>query len=252
LLLCGPAGAELRWHWEDRFDDAEQAKLRSWVDNVAENVEEAIAPYPFDVHVHFYRSSATAPVPWANTIRSRHQGVNIHVNPDRGRDELLSDWTVYHELAHLFLPFLGRQHSWFAEGFASYMQYQLMHSAGVLSTEDMRDRYREKIERAASRYDLPDQTFIEASPALRARRDFPTQYWGGAVYFLRVDAKLRALGTSVPEIISEYVPCCRFEPHSLDALVETLDRVAGAPVFSEELAEFRRARGFPAYSGILP
>jgi hypothetical protein len=251
-MLGAPAGAERLWHWEDTFDDAEQAKLRAWVGIVADNVEEAIAPYPFDVHVHFYRSSATAPVPWANTIRSRRQGVNIHVNPDHTRDELLSDWTVYHELAHLLLPYLGRQHSWFAEGFASYMQYQLMHSAGVLSAEEMRTGYREKIERAASRYDLPDRSFIEASPLLRARRDFPTQYWGGAVYFLRVDAELRGRGTSVPEIISTFVACCRFEPRDLDALLETLDRLAGVPVFSEELAEFRRAKGFPVSSGLLP
>jgi hypothetical protein len=251
LILGAPAGAELLWHWEDAFDDAEQAKLRAWVGTVAEKVEEAIAPYPFDVHIHFYRSSAAAPVPWANTIRSRRQGVNVHVNPHFARDELLADWTVYHELAHLFLPFLGRQQSWFAEGFASYMQYQLMHFAGVLSTEDMWARYREKIGRAASRYDMPDRNFIEAARVLRARREYPTQYWGGAVYFLRVDAKLRALGTSVPEVVSEFVACCRFEPQDLEALVETLDRLAGAPVFSEELADFQRASGFPVYSGLL-
>ena len=218
---------------------------------VSESVERSIAPYPFDVHIHFYRTSAVAPVPWANTIRSRHQGVNVHVNPIYARADLLSDWTLYHELAHLFLPFLGRQQSWFAEGFASYMQYQLMHSAGVLSTDDMWARYREKIERAASRYDMPDRTFTEAARALRARRDYPTEYWGGAVYFLRVDAELRRRGSSVPELVSAFVACCRFEARSLEALIETLDRLAGASVFSRELVDFRRAVGFPAYSELL-
>jgi hypothetical protein len=98
---------------------------------------------------------------------------------------------------------------------------------------------------------MPDRNFIEAARVLRARREYPTQYWGGAVYFLRVDAKLRALGTSVPEVVSEFVACCRFEPQDLEALVETLDRLAGAPVFSEELADFQRASGFPVYSGLL-
>ncbi len=250
-MLCATAGAELVWHWDDKFDDAEQAKLREWVSTVAESVEETIAPYPFDVHMHFYRTAGAAPVPWANTIRSRRQGVNVHVNPDCSRADLLSDWTLYHELAHLFLPFLGRQQSWFAEGFASYMQYQLMHSAGVLSADDMWARYREKIERAQSRYDMPDRTFTEAAQALRARRDFPTEYWGGAVYFLRVDAELRRRGSSVPELVRAFVACCRLEARNFDALIGTLDRLAGVPVFSRELADFRHARGFPAYSELL-
>lgn len=249
-MLCAPAAAELVWHWESGFEAAEQAKLREWVSTVAKSVEEAVAPYPFDVHIHFHRTASAAPVPWANTIRFRRQGVNVHVNPEHVHAELLSDWTLYHELAHLFLPYLGRQHAWFAEGFASYMQYQLMHAAGVVSAEDMRARYRQKIERAARRYDMPDQNFIEAAPALRARRDYPTQYWGGAVYFLRVDAYLRGRGASIPEVVSEFVACCRFEAHDLDELIETLDRLAGAPVFSGELAKFRRAKGFPAYTGL--
>ncbi len=251
-MLCAPAGAELVWHWEDRFDDAEQAKLREWVSTVAEHVADTIAPYPFDVHIHFYRTAGATPVPWANTIRSGHQGVNVHVDPHYTRADLLSDWTLYHELAHLFLPFLGRQQSWFAEGFASYMQYQLMHSAGVMSTDSMWAQYRAKIERAARRYDMPERNFIEAAQVLRARRDYPTAYWGGAVYLLRVDAELRRRGSSVPELVSAFVTCCRFEARTLDALIETLDRLAGAPVFSRELADFRREKGFPAYAELLP
>lgn len=254
LSFAGSAArADLQWHWDDRFSDAEQDKLETWIETAVVSVEETVAPFPFDLHVHFHRTNAyDSPVPWANTIRSgRRQGVNIHVDPDFSRAELLADWTAWHELAHLFLPFLGRDNSWFAEGYASYMQYQLMHAAGVLSADAVRANYRAKIERAARNYDMPERNFIDAAPALRARRDYPTEYWGGAVYFLRVDSALRAKGSSVPEVVREYVRCCRSGRPSLDALVDTLDSVAGQDAFSRELEALRRSRGFPDYAGLL-
>lgn len=253
LLCCTVARADILWYWEDRFSDAERDKLTAWIATVVGSVEEKVAPYPFDLHIHFYRTNAyDSPVSWANTIRSRHrQGVNVHVDPDFSRSALLADWTAYHELAHLFLPFLGRSNSWFAEGYASFMQYQLMHAAGVLTSEAMWANYRAKIERAARDYDMPDRNFIEAAPALRARRDYPTEYWGAAVYFLRVDSALRANGSSVPDIVSEYVRCCRDRRPSLDELVESLDRLAGLDLFERELDRLRRSRGFPEYAGVL-
>lgn len=257
LFSCAAVHAEVVWYWEDRFSSAEKDKLTAWIDTVVDSVEEAVAPFPFDLHIRFHRTRAyDSPVPWANTIRSRRrQGVNVHVDPDFSRSELLADWTAYHELAHLFLPFLGRDNSWFAEGYASFMQYQLMHAAGVLTREAMWATYRAKIERAARRYDMPERNFIEAAPTLRARRDYPTEYWGGAVYFLRVDSALRAHGSSVPEVVSEYVKCCRDQNPTLDPtldhLVESLDRIAGQDLFRRELERLRRSRGFPDFSGVL-
>lgn len=253
LLWPCMANAEIRWSWEDDFSTAERARLTAWITTVVASVEEAIAPYPFDLYIRFYRAnSARTPVPWANTIRSsRRQGVNIHVDPGFTSTELLADWTAYHELAHLFLPFLGRSNSWFAEGFASFMQYPLMHAAGVMTTDAMWATYRAKIERAKRNYDMPERLFIDAVPTLRERRDFPTQYWGSAIYFLRVDTELRESNSSVLQVVGGFVACCRFEPRNLDQLIETLDRVAGNDVFSRRLAEFREVRGFPEYAGVL-
>lgn len=251
VLLSAPAGAELIWHWEDRFTATEKAKLTAWVEETAAAVEDFVMPYPFDVHIHFHRSSSSRPVPWANTIRSRRQGVNFHVNPQTSRRTLRADWTAYHELSHLLIPYLGRSHSWFAEGFASYMQYQVMHSLGVLSEEEMESKYRERIERAKRRYDMEEMPFVKAAPMLRQRRQYPTMYWGGAVYFLRVDQNLNEVGTSVPEVIREYVACCRVNRlRRLDDLVAELDRISGSDAFSRELEYVRTRPGFPDNSEI--
>lgn len=245
------ARAELIWHWEDRFSAAEREKLTAWIEQTAAAVEDFIVPFPFDVHIHFHESSSSRPVPWANTIRSRRQGVNFHVNPSASPEKLRADWTAYHELSHLLIPYVGRSHSWFAEGFASYMQYQVMKSAGVISEREMESKYRSRIDRAERRYDMEEMPFVEAAPMLRAKRQYPTMYWGGAVYFLRVDQALAERGTSVPDVIREYVVCCRTNrTRGLDRLVAEFDRISGTDAFSRELTDVRTRPGFPDNSRI--
>lgn len=255
LLAMGTsAQADLVWHWEDRFGSAEQEKLTTWISTTVAGIERSIAPYPFDVHVHFYRrSGAGQPVPWANTIRrSNRQGVNFHVNPEFSPDALRADWTAYHELSHLLIPYLGSRHSWFAEGFASYMQYQIMHALGVLTEEQMQARYQERIGRAERRYDLDDMPFTEAAPTLRARRLYPTMYWGGAVYFLRVDQELRERGQSVVQVIRDFVECCRFTTRGLNGLIAELDRLSRGKSFREQLDQMHTEPGFPDDSEVWP
>lgn len=239
------SAADLVWHWEDRFSPAEKRKLQAWVTETTEAVEQLVAPLPFDIHIHFHRTSSRSPVPWANTIRSRRQGVNFHVNPSASAADLRDDWTAYHELSHLLIPYLGRRHSWFAEGFASYMQYQVMRSHGVISTDEMEQKYQQKIGRAERRYRMDDMPFVEAAPKLRAQRQYPTMYWGGAVYFLRIDQALKDNGTSIPEVLREFVDCCRHSTRGLNNLVAELDRIAGSDAFRTELDKVRTLPGFP-------
>lgn len=222
-------------------------RITEWITRTVAGVESLVAPYPFDVHVALYRAEpGDSPVPWANTLRSRRQGVNFHVDPGRTREELLADWTAPHELSHLLIPFLGRRHAWFAEGFASYMQYQVMRSMGIVDDDEIEQRYREKIGEASRRYDLADRPFVEAAGELVARREYPTMYWGGAAYFLQADRRLRERGSSVPDVLREFVECCRTSTRGLEGLVAKLDRIAGTPVFSEQLETLRTQRGFPA------
>ena len=250
LLFSSAARADLIWHWEDHFSSTEKAKLQAWITETADAVEDFVAPYPFDVHIHFHRTASRSPVPWANTIRSRRQGVNFHVNPDFSADALRRDWTAYHELSHLLIPYLGRRHSWFAEGFASYMQYQVMHAHEVITAGEMASMYRLKIGRAERRYRMDDMPFVEAAPRLRAQRQYPTMYWGGAVYFLRVDEALKDADTSLPEILREFVECCRRNTRGVDNLVATLDRLADSTAFRDELARVRTLPGFPDDSAV--
>ena len=252
-LVIQPARAEILWHWEDRFSEAERARLTQWISETVTSVEGLVAPYPFDVHITFYRAEPNgSPVPWANTVRSRRQGVNFHVDPDAGVEALFEDWTAAHELSHLLIPWVGRGNAWFAEGFASYMQYQVMHAMHVIDDAQMMERYRSKIEQAQRQYDLHDLPFVDAAGELVARRQYPTMYWGGALYFLRVDQRLQQSGSSLLEVLRRFVECCRTRTRGFEGLLAELDRIAEVPLFSEQLAIMRTRSGFPDDSGIWP
>lgn len=249
LLLSAGAQAELRIHWQDAFTAQEQAKLSAWIEETYTAVADLVGPMPFDVHVFMHRrDGAREPVPWARTQRSRLQGVHFYVDPRFPLASFRHDWTASHELSHLALPYLGARHAWFAEGFASYMQYQVMHAMGTLSARSMAQRYRQNLQRAERNYHYPDRPFALAAPQLRAEGKHSTMYWGGAVYFLQVDEQLRHVADRrLVDIVRDYVACCRRSGGSLESLVADLDRLAGSEVFRQQLKKFESERGFPRY-----
>ncbi|MFU8821098.1 MAG: hypothetical protein ACNA8G_06030 [Gammaproteobacteria bacterium] len=249
LLLSAVAQAGLQFHWQDAFTVQEQAKLRAWIEETHAALQDLVGPMPFDVHVFMHRrDGASEPVPWANTQRSRSQGVHFHVDPRYPLASFRRDWTAAHELSHLVLPYLGTRHAWFSEGFASYLQYQVMHAQGVLSAQSVARRYRRNLERAARSYPYPSQPFARAAPRLRAEGKYPTMYWGGAVYFLQVNEVLQhRSGLDLRGVLRDYVACCHERRSSLPALVAELDRVAGSDAFSRELRKFEATPGFPRY-----
>jgi len=254
LIYCQSAvGAELRYVWEDHFSSAERERLVAWIEETAGAVETLVGAYPMDVRVYFHRlDGSREPVPWANTQRNRSQGVHFHVNPDFPLPAFRADWTAPHELAHLMLPYVGRRYAWFAEGFASYMQYQVMRTMGVLSPAAAERRYRDNLRRAERDYAYPDRPFVDAAPRLRAEGRYPVMYWGGAAYFGQVDAALARRGSSLVAVVRGYMACCRRNRADLAALIAELDRVSGTTVFSEVLTRFRGTPGFPEYRGQHP
>lgn len=243
-----PSQAALRFHWVSDFSDVEQIKLEAWMQGTYSALEDVVGVLPFEVNVYMHRrDAADEPVPWANTRRGRGLGVSFHVDPTYSIDEFRGDWTAPHELSHLVLPYLGPASSWFAEGFASYMQYQVMQAMRVISGAEAAARYQSRLQRARREYNYADRPFAEAAPRLREKGRYPVMYWGGAAYFLQADAHLRKSGSSVVAVLRKYLACCRRDKDGIDSLVRELDRVAESDIFGSELTRFRKVPGFPAY-----
>lgn len=263
ILFSAPARADLIWHWEDRFSSQEQQRITQWLNKVYSTIERHIAPYPFDIHVYMFRRPAGEPVPWAKTDRRYRQSLHFYVDTRYSQQEFLDDWTAPHEFAHLLIPYVGENMSWFAEGFASYLQYRVMHDMNMIDHRETQQRYRYHIEKAARNYkkrygssrlyrNLP---FAEAAPFLRSRGDYPTMYWGGAVYFLQADNALRTHDSSLIRLLAEYQSCCRNRDRNIREVLSSLDKLAlrhgypeqNGPLFSGLMHDFQSKPGFPDY-----
>ena len=249
ISIPSPARAELSIHWRDTFTIAEREKLTTWVSEVNTTIESLVGPLPYQIHLRFYRRDrAREPVPWANTRRGNRLGIDFHVDPRYSLDAFRKDWTAAHEFSHLILPYLGSSNAWFAEGFASFMQYQVMETMGVLSREEKRRRYLHSLNRARRNYAYAGQPFTEATRRLRREGKYSLMYWGGAVYFLQINDRLvRTRRSTLIDVLRAYVACCRRNYDDLQHLIEALDGFTNSRLFSQELERFKITPGFPRY-----
>lgn len=224
---------KLIWHWEDEFSLAEKTKVKKYMTTVSLATFNTLGQYPFDIHFYFKRTdNKNEPIPWAHTSRSNGiQGVHFTINPEFDYDVMFQDWTAPHEIAHLAIPFVGKENAWFSEGFATFMQYQIMHELGIYTNEEVELQYQKKIKNIQDDFSktLP---FTESVLALRAKHNYPAMYWGGANYFRKINKEMIALeGFSLATLIKEYQLCCRSSDHNIELLLNSLDKGLKEPVF---------------------
>lgn len=228
--------------WKDNFNQAEKAKLTEWINGVGKATTEVLGKYPFKVNIYMHRKNdAREPVPWANTVRDDEQGVHFHVDPSYPLKDFQEDWTAAHEISHLSIPYIGREHMWFSEGYASFMQWKILEQQGIYSEDEVNEKYAVRLQRAMNKYDEEDR-YLAVYQRLRKRFDYPAVYWGGACYFFQVDAELQQKhNLSLPLVIQAYQRNGRMKEHDLEALIMALDKLSESHVFGATMTRFKTA-----------
>jgi len=241
LAISSP---EVIFHYVDEFTPVEKEKLEKWLIETVEGTERTLGKYPFDLHLYMHRSSrSTEPVPWANTDRSSIQEVHFHVDTRFPIEDFLKDWTAPHEISHLAIPFVGKSNSWFAEGFATYMQNEILLEMKQCTQEDIDRKYEQKLN-AARPYYQTDEPFAQVAMDLRKSHHYPEMYWGGAYFFFQLNEILESTdGRSLIDIMKIYEPCCRLNDKNINDILTSIDeQVEGTP--AQDL--MKRYRTVPA------
>lgn len=245
VFLCSSAkpdlvSAKTNLIWEDNFTRSEKEKVTVWLQAVSSAVSETLGDFPFDINLYIHRSkNKNEPVPWAHTIRSDEEGVHFYVNTDFTLEAFQKDWTASHEISHLSIPFLGKKNIWFSEGYASYMQYQIMRQGGIMTTDEVIEKYASKFHIIKSKYDS-DTDFLTVSKQLKNRYNYPAVYWGGACYFYQADSILRLQkNMRLTDVIVQYQKRGRESDQSLEELISSLNEISKSSVFSDLLYLFQ-------------
>jgi hypothetical protein len=243
---------KISWVWQDSFSSAQQSMLKEWIGQIYLLTDELLGPFPFEVEVHFHRrEGASEPVPWAHTRRSGNQELHFHVDPNFSPEAFWTDWTAPHEISHLALPFLGKKHAWFAEGFASYMQNLVQLEMGVMTREEVNQKLEEKITYNSAFFDGKKEPFqFVATELVRATHNFPAMYWGGASYFIRLDNHLQTKGKSLPGLIRDYQEPCRMKDKNLSEVISSLDSILGEPICAELLEMYTEKPAAQLFEGL--
>lgn len=216
--------AKLIFHWEDEFIKNEQNKIKTWLNKTAFATQQTVGNYPFDIHFYIHRAdNANEPVPWGNTERSEIQGVTFHVNPKYSLEEFLHDWTAPHEISHLAIPFPGKSSRWFSEGFATYMQEQVLIKMGEFTVEQVEKKYKKKLDNCWPYYQS-DSPFIVVADSLKSNHHYAEMYWGSVTFFVNLDQHLQKTeGMSLNELLQEYQLCCRENDEDLSDIIRSFD-----------------------------
>ena len=92
------------------------------------------------------------------------------------------DWIMTHELMHVVMPSLTHQHVWLSEGVPSYVEPIVRVRAGALMPEKM---WRDLME------GMPQGLPEAGDEGLEKTHTWGRTYWGGALYCLMVDVRVR-------------------------------------------------------------
>jgi hypothetical protein len=241
---------QFKVHGLSVFKDDQAKMLESWLTKGVNATRATLGIYPTPLSLYLYPRKSNQPVPWAYTRRDGKGSVHFHVDTRFGLTKFVDDWTVYHELAHMALPYLGSEYRWFSEGFASFMQYQIMAQAGVLKG-NLFDRYNNKIN-PHLRWFNSDLTAASIATRLMDNNQYPAAYWGSAYFFVLADTKLQQQHKiSLTQLISLYQDCCRAQDNNLEEVLASLDGMIEDKLFTQLMDEFKNVPAKKLYPEVF-
>ena len=168
-----------------RMDDSTAARrrlLHAWVERSANIVADYYGRFPAPLVVIRLQSMQGAGVGGGRTTDDAGLMIQVSVGRDATADVLRDDWVLVHEMVHLALPDVGRQHDWLAEGLAVYVEGVARAQSGNRPIADVWAEYR---------HSMPMGLPREGEGGMDQTHTWGRTYWGGALYCLLADIAIR-------------------------------------------------------------
>ncbi len=235
---------------------AQQAQLEKWIENTARNVALLYGRFPVaSLQVVLAPTPrGRGPVPWAYVARGGGPAVHLFINPARPPEEFDRDWSLTHEMSHLFLPYVASRDAWLFEGIPTYLQNVLMARGGATGVEEAWQRMQAGFQRGART--APELSLVKANERIGYSGNYLRVYWAGAAMMLAADLQLRNLTggrQSLDTALEQLSRCCASQERrwSAQEIVARLDELTGTTVFSDVVRIQFEGEGFPDYEAVL-
>jgi M61 glycyl aminopeptidase len=249
LFLCTSssfANQSLVWNGQEKFTKTQRSTVEAWLHfGVQANINTFDAlPFEriyFDVVPYI---NAKEPVPWAQVNRSDNS-INLYIGPNYSLEPLKQDWTIYHEIAHLYLPFLDSESAWLSEGFATYMQQIIMLQSQLLTKQEMVNKIKAGLNRGKKNTLTNDGKLNNISSNMHQNNAYMRVYWSGTAYFLEADYLLHQQENNLSLVINQYINCCLTDEADGKSLIADLDRLSQSNIFSTLYKQYKYRTDFP-------
>jgi predicted metalloprotease with PDZ domain len=149
---------------------------------------------------------------------------------------LLHSWQMTHEMLHLAFPNLPRRHRWFEEGMATYVEPIARARAGALTEEEV---WRDMVKGMPQGLPLPGEGGLDDTPT------WGRIYWGGALFCLLADVKIREVTGNVRSLDDALRAVLNGGGNvgvrwPIERVIEVGDRATGTTVLRDLHAEMGR------------
>jgi hypothetical protein len=118
------------------------------------------------------------------TLGDGGPAVVLRAGPGLTNETSRDDWVATHELLHVTLPSLSRNHSWLSEGIATYVEPVVRARAGIVTPE----RFWGDLVKG-----LPQGLPVAGDEGLERTHTWGRTYWGGALFCFVADLRVREL-----------------------------------------------------------
>jgi hypothetical protein len=156
--------------------------LHTWVERSAHIVASYYGRFPAPLVVLRLRSTTGGGVAGGRTTNESALLIQVSVGRETTAAALSDDWVLVHEMVHLALPEVGREHNWLAEGLAVYVEGIARAQFG---NRDVADVW------AEDRHSMPMGLPRAGEGGMDQTPGWGRTYWGGALYCLQADVAIR-------------------------------------------------------------
>ena len=241
----------------EHFSPSSKEQVRLWIDQLSDSLTLVYGHWPrqvWAIEVVPASGSSKDPIPWARVHRGKVDRVNFYVVGNATAANLVREWTGYHELSHLLLPYRGWGETWFSEGLASYYQNILQARAGVLTEREMWEKLYQGFLRGREDDHFDGQSLHSVNSQMRSNGGYMRVYWSGAWYFLAADIALRTESkgrVSLDNALQRLNNCCARSSLSVQEMIDVMDLVSTQKIFGGHYRQTRESEQMPPFEPLF-
>ncbi|MCW5661685.1 MAG: hypothetical protein KIT60_28620 [Burkholderiaceae bacterium] len=179
-------GGQIELQFTPDFSAAQRKRAGAWVQRSADAIALYFGRFPVPEVELLLQGGDGAGVGGGVTSAEPSLLIRVRVGRDTTQAQYRADWVLVHEMVHLALPRVPRAQRWLHEGAATYIEAVARARAGLLQPAEVWHAWMRQMPVGQPR---GDDRGLDHTPT------WARTYWGGAMFFLQADVRLRRRGT---------------------------------------------------------